>query len=63
MSTDEFTIKLRDEPVRLPSVTYKCECPVCGRKIVVTAAINGSNHNIGVWAACADAECGKEPTK
>lgn len=43
----------------LVKLTYSCVCPGCGREIVVTAAINGLNHNIGVWAACKDAECGR----
>jgi len=37
-----------------PVVNYLLTCPHCSRKILVTAVLNGSNHNISVLVACGD---------
>lgn len=39
---------------RFPLMGYMLSCSKCGRKILVETALCGTNHNIGVFATCAE---------
>jgi hypothetical protein len=43
-----------DQPMSFASLGYLLQCRKCQRKIVVDCVLNGTNHNLGVYAICAE---------
>lgn len=49
MSADYFYV-----PGTFPLMGHFLQCTQCGRKILVSIVLNGTNHNMSVSVCCAD---------